>query len=69
MTYYHPNFNILCEEKKNIIHLKNHGKKRYTLIKLYKMWEIYKLTKLINIIILNIGIFQLYFIKIRNHTY
>jgi hypothetical protein len=33
------------------------------------MREAYKFTKSINILILNIGIFQLYFIKIRNQTY
>ncbi len=38
-------------------------KLRYTLIKLNKMQEAYKFIKLINILILNISIFQLYFIK------
>jgi hypothetical protein len=43
-------------------------KKRYALIKLNKMQEAYKFTELINILILNIGIFQLYLIKIRIQT-
>jgi len=41
----------------------------YTLIKLNKMQEAYKFTELINILILNIGMFQLYFIKIRIQIY
>jgi hypothetical protein len=41
---------------------------RYTLIKLYNCIKLY-LENTINILILNIIIFQLYFIKIKNQTY